>query len=153
MLPLDLLNLLCASGLPDTAILDIDACLKMTGRLWAAHVGRESERNYHRFQSRSGMQYRHSEAYYRVIMLVTVLQEDCGVRYDPDCVKSSLFLDSGEGFLARAALGPRPGHLRESARAVCRRGPPLGLSDFLVSVAAARLLPLDEQGHAGAVQH
>ena len=97
VIPLDLLNLLCASGLPDTADLDINACLKTLAG-WAAHVGQESERNYRRFQRDPG-QYRHSEAYYRVIMMVTVLQEDCGVRYDPECIKLSLFLDSGEGFL------------------------------------------------------
>ena len=39
VIPLDLLNLLCASGLPDTADLDINACLKTLAG-WAAHVGR-----------------------------------------------------------------------------------------------------------------
>ena len=96
-LSLDFLNLLCASDLPDTADLDIDGYLK-TLAAWTQHVHHETDRNLPRFY-RDPAQYHHSEAYYRMLMMITVLQQDCGVRYDPDCIKSSLFLDSGEGFL------------------------------------------------------
>jgi len=90
-------NLLCATGLPDTMDLDIHACLKKLHE-WAMHVKAETERNMHRFQSNPG-DYQNSEAYYRVLMMITVLQQDCGVRYDPDSIKSQLFLDSSEGFM------------------------------------------------------
>jgi len=90
-------NLLCATGLPDTMDLDIRACLKEL-HAWAQHVKAETERNLHRFQRDPG-DYENSEAYYRVLMLITVLQQDCGVRYDPDSIKSDLLLDSGEGFI------------------------------------------------------
>ncbi len=106
-LSLDFLNLLCASGLPDTADLDIPACLKTLAG-WTGHVRQETERNLRRFQRDPG-QYRDSEAFYRVIMMVTVLQQDCGVCYDPDCIKSSLFLDSGEGFLHGVLSARRQG--------------------------------------------
>ena len=91
------LNLLCASGLPDTASLDIPACL-VTLDDWTEHVRHETERGLHRFR-RSLAEYRHSEAFYRVLMMVTVLQQDCGVRYNPECIKSRLFLSSEEGFI------------------------------------------------------
>jgi len=104
---LDFLNLLCASGLPDTADLNIDACLKTLAG-WTEHVRQETERNLGRFH-RDPEPYRHSEAYYRVLMMVTVLQQDCGVRYDPDCIKSPLFLNSGEGFLHGLLAGQANG--------------------------------------------
>ena len=91
------LNLVCATLLPDTIHLNIIACLKQFD-LWAQHVKRETERNFHRFQSDPG-EYQHSEAWYRVAMMATVLQQDCGVRYNPDCVKTKLFLDSREAFI------------------------------------------------------
>jgi len=95
-LPLDHVNLLCAAGLPDTDGLSIHSCLRtIVG--WAEHVRSETERNFARFR-RDPEQYCHSEAFYRVLMMVTVPQEDCRVRYDPDCIKSSRFLDSGEAF-------------------------------------------------------
>jgi len=90
-------NLLCATALPDTMDLDIHACLKKLHE-WAMHVKAETERNMHRFQDDPGL-YQDSEAYYRVLMMVTVLQQDCGVRYNPDSIKSELFLDSSEGFI------------------------------------------------------
>jgi hypothetical protein len=90
-------NLLCATGLPDTIDLDIPACLAKLHQ-WTEHVKRETDRNLHNFR-RDRAKYRNSEAYFRVGMLVTVLQQDCGVRYDPDCIKTSQFLNSGEGFI------------------------------------------------------
>jgi hypothetical protein len=94
---LGFLNLVCATLLPDTLDLDVIACLKQLD-LWTRHVKRETERNFHRFQKDPG-DYQHSQGYYRVAMMVTVLQQDCGVRYDPDCIKTKLFLDSGEAFI------------------------------------------------------
>lgn len=90
-------NILCATGLPDTMDLDVPACLKKLQE-WAQHVKAETERNLHRFQSDPG-DYENWESYYRVLMMVTVLQQDCGIRYDPDSMKSELFLDSSEGFI------------------------------------------------------
>ena len=100
---LGFLNLLCATMLPDTINLDLIACLKQLD-LWAQHVRSETERNFHRFRKDPG-DYKHSEGYYRAAMMVTVLQQDCGVRYDPDCIKTKQFLDSGEGFIHGLLMG------------------------------------------------
>lgn len=94
---LGFLNLACATLLPDTADLDIVACLKQLDH-WAQHVEQETERNFHRFQRDPG-EYRHSEGWYRAAMMVTVLQQDCGVRYNPDCIKTRLFMNSAEAFI------------------------------------------------------
>jgi hypothetical protein len=91
------LNLLSATMLPDTLNLDIIACLKQLD-LWTQHVKSETERNFHRFRKAPG-DYGHSEGRYRAGMMITVLQQDCGVRYDPNCIKTKLFLDSREGFI------------------------------------------------------
>jgi hypothetical protein len=40
-----------------------------------------------------------SEAYFRVLVMVTVLQRDLGVRYNPDSINTREFNDSREGFI------------------------------------------------------
>lgn len=47
---------------------------------WAERVRSETSRELHKFR-RSPGDYNNSEAYFRVLMMVTVLQQDCGVRY------------------------------------------------------------------------
>ena len=75
------MNLLCAAGLPGTEEIDIDESLaKLDG--WAERVTAETDRNMHRFRENPG-EYNNSEAYFRAMMLVTVLQQDLGVRYNP----------------------------------------------------------------------
>lgn len=90
-------NLLCATGLPDTQDLDIHACLAKLHE-WVQHIRRETERNLHRFRENPA-EYQNSEAYWRVGMMITVLQQDLGVRHDPDCINTEEFKSSGEGFI------------------------------------------------------
>jgi hypothetical protein len=113
--PVGVLNLLCATMLPDTADLNIPACLKTLDE-WTEHVRHETERHLYRFR-RQPADFEHSEAYYRVLMMVTVLQEDCGVRYNPGCVNTPLFMDSSEGFIH--------GLLRGSGMGTCANMPVL----------------------------
>jgi len=75
------MNLLCAAGLPGAEEIEIDKLLaKLDG--WAERVTAETDRNMHRFRENPG-EYKNSEAYFRAMMLVTVLQQDLGVRYNP----------------------------------------------------------------------
>ena len=76
------MNLLCAEGLTGAETLDVQQNLD-TLESWARHVEEETTRNYHRFLDRPE-DYNNSEAYYRMIILATVLQEDFGVHYDPE---------------------------------------------------------------------
>jgi hypothetical protein len=96
-LRVEFLNLLCATGLPDTSDLDIHACLKKLDE-WTRQVGAETERCAGQFR-RDPSDFNNSEAYFRVLVMITVLERDIGVRYNPDCIKTDLFLNSGEGFI------------------------------------------------------
>lgn len=97
------LNLLCAKHLPDTSGLNIVACIKQL-ELWAKHVNQETKRNFHRFRENPAV-YENSEAWYRVAIMAMVLQQDCGVHYNPDCIHTKQFLDSGEAFIHGLLMG------------------------------------------------
>lgn len=100
-----LLNLLCAEGLRGSGKLDLDKTLDGIDDM-ATRVRVETERNFHRFRSNPA-EYENSEAYFRMAMLVTVLQQDFGVRYNPDRVtpvgviepNGKFFADSRDVFL------------------------------------------------------
>lgn len=96
-------NLLCASGLPDTEDLDISVGLERL-EAWAEHVRNETDRHLYRFRQ-SPADYDNSEAYFRVLVMVTVLQQDCGVRYNPNSIDKKLFLDSADAFMHGLLLG------------------------------------------------
>jgi len=74
------MNLVCGSNLPGTENLDIKKSLKRLDMM-AAHVKRETERNYHRFQQ-APQQHDNSLAKYKVGMLVTVLRQDFDLHYN-----------------------------------------------------------------------
>ncbi len=76
------MNLLCAEGLPGAENLNIQENLD-TLDTWARHVDDETFRNLHRFWEHPEA-YNNSLAYYRMIMLATVLQQDLGVHYSPE---------------------------------------------------------------------
>ena len=59
---------------------DIDAHLATLDR-WAERVASETDRNFHLFDANPA-EYNHSEADYRILTLVTVLQQDLGVSYN-----------------------------------------------------------------------
>lgn len=75
------LNLACLDGLPGGEKVQQERCLELLERC-AASVRSQTESNLHRFYSDPGA-YNNSEAYFRMLMLVTVLQQDFGVRYNP----------------------------------------------------------------------
>lgn len=77
-------NLLCAVGLPGSSALDVDRAVA-TIDVWASRVAAETERNHWQFQ-RSPSDFKGSDAYFRMLMLITVLQQDFGVRYNPQLI-------------------------------------------------------------------
>lgn len=77
-------NLRSAQGLPNSENVDVEAALKVIDR-WTNVVDHETRRNWHRFQDHPE-DYENSEVFYRMGMLVTVLQQDLGVRYNPALV-------------------------------------------------------------------
>src|SRR5215471_2932903 len=82
-------NLLCAIGLRDSRALDISACLRALA-VWTRLVECETDRHFYRYRQRP-QEFNGSEGYFRILMMITVLQQDCGVRYDMDCSKTSVF--------------------------------------------------------------
>jgi hypothetical protein len=81
-LPVGFTNLLCATNLPDTANLNLTQCFH-TLILWVDNVRSATERQLFRFHQHPS-EYQNSEAYFRVLVLITVLQRDLGVTYHPN---------------------------------------------------------------------
>ncbi|OQA87104.1 MAG: hypothetical protein BWY31_00980 [Lentisphaerae bacterium ADurb.Bin242] len=78
------LNLWCAAGLPGSENIDIDGITR-TLEQWAVHVKRETDRHLYKYVQ-NPRDYYYSEAYFRMLMLVTVLQEDHGIRYNAELI-------------------------------------------------------------------
>jgi hypothetical protein len=112
-----LMNLLCAQGLRGAENLDVQQNLDTLDQ-WVRHVRYETVRNYHRFLDHPE-EYNNSEAYYRMIMLATVLQEDFQAHYDPERALPQLrgerepndvfFADAGDVFIHGLLGGERHG--------------------------------------------
>src|SRR5215472_8592146 len=77
-------NLACAAGLPGAEELDVARCLAVHGA-WAAHIRAEMARCAGQFHQDPSA-FENSWAYFRILILATVLQQDCGVRYDPSLI-------------------------------------------------------------------
>jgi Transglutaminase-like superfamily len=97
-LDIGLTNLLCAEGLHGSENLDLDKSLDRLDEI-ATRVRLETDRNMHRFRSNPA-EYENSEPYYRMAMLVTVLQQDFGIIYNPDRVTPVGVFESNEKFFA-----------------------------------------------------
>ncbi len=97
------LNLLCAESLPGGEKIDLLAVEQTLGT-WARRVASETERYFHEFR-RDPAEYHNSEPYFRLSVLITVLQQDFGVHYNPTQVESPDFSDSRNLFL-NGLLGP-----------------------------------------------
>ncbi len=94
---LALLNLRCAEGLPGAEKLDVEQTLATLDR-WAARVRHETERHLYKYQ-RSPQEFENSEGYYRMMMLITVLQQDFKVHYNPDRIRDIDFRRSQDLFI------------------------------------------------------
>jgi len=76
-----LMNLLCATGLPGAENLDVQECLKQMDGI-ADYVKAETQRHAYRFREHPE-EFKHSEAYFRMAMLGTILIQDIGIQYNP----------------------------------------------------------------------
>lgn len=91
------MNLIVAKGAPDAQDLNVNACLATLDR-WAALVAAETDRHLHKF-AQNPADYRNSEAYFRILMMITVLQQDFGVRYNPERAATPDFTRSQDLFV------------------------------------------------------
>ena len=93
------MNLLCATGLPGAENLDIKHAMATLDQ-WATRVKYETERHLYRVTDpRYAESYRHSEAYMRASMLLQVLQEDLGIKYNMTAKDNFDFSDSRVAFI------------------------------------------------------
>lgn len=100
-------NLLCAEGLPGAEDLDVDGCLLILTD-WSRRVAWETDRHLYKYRRRPS-EYENSEAYFRMLTLVTILQRDIGVRYNPAAIGDWGFADSRDSFLHGLVTGRRMG--------------------------------------------
>ena len=86
-LDIERMNLLCVEGLRGGDGAKVRADLAELDRM-ARQVRTETERHYPKFQS-TPEEFNRSEGYFRMLCLVTVLQQDFGVRYSPNRARPS----------------------------------------------------------------
>jgi hypothetical protein len=99
-------------GLPGAESLDIKSSLSLIETM-ARKVWQETDRLRPRFWQRP-QEFYHSEAYFKMLVLVTVVQQDFGIRYNPARIAPPdkpeptkvFFADSQDVFI-NGALGPR----------------------------------------------
>ncbi len=99
------MNLLCAENLPGSEDLKVDDVLA-TLDSWAQHVKSETERNFHRFEENPNG-FNNSASYFRALFLITVVQEDYNIHYNPAHITTpeapepddSFFVDSKDLFI------------------------------------------------------
>lgn len=101
------MNLLCATDLRGAKGLNLQGCLAML-RTWARRVERETNCHMYLF-SRAPAEYENSEGFFRMMMLVTVLQQDFKVRYNPDRIHGIDFRDSRDLFIHGLLEEPHAG--------------------------------------------
>lgn len=85
------LNLTCALNLPGAVNLDIRSCLNELSR-WTEFVRKETDRQMYKF-FRNPNDFNNSEAYFKVLIMVTALQRDLGAGYNMSLVESGAMDD------------------------------------------------------------
>ncbi len=76
------MNLICTEGLPGSERIDRKALLAKLDA-WAAYVAYETNRHRYRFEQ-NPEEYNHSWGEFAMLMMAMTLQQDLGVRYNPD---------------------------------------------------------------------
>lgn len=98
-----LANVACAVGLPDADRIDVSLCLDRLD-WYTRSVHKDTERQLPRFR-RHRYDYRNSEPYFRALVMITVLQRDCALRYHPWKIDDTVPLDTADVFIHGALLG------------------------------------------------
>jgi hypothetical protein len=96
-------NLACVADLPDAAGVNVRACLDKLDR-FADGVRRYTRKCLPHFRA-APEEFENSEAYFRVLCLVTHLQRDLGVRYNPAKVPVDVPLETADVFIHGVLFG------------------------------------------------
>ena len=100
-------NLLCAESLPNDPGGSPSSILTQLN-VWSTRVRSETDQYISRFQ-RNPAEYENSEPYFRMLILTTVIQQDFGVRYNPERVRQPDFRDSRDLFIHGLLSGSHTG--------------------------------------------
>jgi hypothetical protein len=96
-------NLACAEGLPGAEKIDVALCRNRLDD-FSRCVREYTEPRLERFR-RNPSDFENSEAYFRILILITVLQRDLGVRYNPAKIPQEVPLDVEDSFIHGALFG------------------------------------------------
>jgi hypothetical protein len=91
------MNLLCAQGLPGAENLDIQKSLQIIDK-WSEDVC-TNVKQYKKIFLEKPEEFHYSEGEFNMMMLITVLQQDCGVKYDEKQIISVNFKNSKNLFI------------------------------------------------------
>lgn len=95
-------NLLVAKATSGGEEIDVDQTLTVLDQ-WAQQAAEETDRLILQFYTNPG-EYNHSEGYYHILSFITVLQQDCGIRYNPARINEPDFTNPGDLFI-RGMIG------------------------------------------------
>lgn len=96
-------NLSCALGLPDAETINVQQCIQRLDR-WAGYANQYTQTSLPEFL-RNPSAYNNSEAYCRILCMVTALQRDMGLRYNEAKIPTDVPLDTSDTFLHGALFG------------------------------------------------
>lgn len=97
---IDVRNLLCGMDLLKERQITMEDMLQRIDEI-IQRVKVETDRNYHRFLA-DAAHYENSEAYYKALMLVKVLQQDYGMLYNPERVTQAGVIEPNSRFFANS---------------------------------------------------
>ena len=92
-----LVDLLCTYGMPGFESIDIAFCLKKLDE-WAEIVRAKTNEWMYRYD-REPANYNNSRNYFRILALITALQRDLGVKYNPDKIPDDAPFDTADTFI------------------------------------------------------
>lgn len=96
-------HLACAAGLPSAGEIDVDRCRQRLD-YYARRVQSFTETHMKQFR-RKRWDYNNSEGYFRILAMITVLQRDLGVRYNPAKIDDEVPLETADRFIHGALFG------------------------------------------------
>lgn len=96
-------NLACTAGLPDAGEIDVDRCRERLD-YYSRRVQSYTESQMKQFH-RKRWDYNNSEGYFRILCMITVLQRDLGVRYNPAKIDDDVPLDTADCFIHGVLFG------------------------------------------------
>jgi hypothetical protein len=129
-IPIAVLNLLCATQLPEGCESSLPQCIDVLSE-WARVVKVTTGQLLPRFR-RAPSEFENSEAYFRVLVMITVLQRDLGVRYDPTSIQQRKFKNSREAFIHGLLTGDKAGTCANMPVLYAAIGRALGYPIYLV---------------------